>query len=665
MRYWYRIGFLILFLAGCGIPASTPAIPSPELPVSPPPATSTTYPIQPWSAEQADRLIEELSQVDSSQPGAESSIRQALLLAIQEAQWRFPQAQQTENWNWLRASILAQDGESAAAQVYADWIASALNAGEVQLNDLSGWLQEQEPEGVFSQTTPAGFSGQQDHALVEFLLTGQPAYFWISRQADEYHISLLASSREFSLNHAVHVRLEWQDLTGDGQPEAWIIQTDSNRRIEMASLTIYDLGSGKAQRVQFFPALPLLPTGSWQILQEAGNAARLRIGLRVDDASALCEYLLPVEYTLQGLRYQRTQIEQPDLHELVKSGFSEAQARLCLDLSVDWLRANASGGDPIALKILEKLMPGFPFGADATLYVGLYPPDEVDRARFELGLSYARYGDLPGVQRWMSEIISRPAFEGSPWQEPAQRFLEAFQEGADLRRACLASHACLGSGRLNLNQLLALMLPEDWADPIDFLAQNGMALQQSGVADFNRDGDQETWWLESTRGAFDNLVILARLQDQPWLSRLSLPAGTGTLRIQPLEPLLGQPVYALQRDTQPVIFVYVSQEPAGVPEVWTLEQYRTQLRQTLYPLLLCGGDDNDRSRLLQALYESPYLNCKQPTEICQPSAQQAYLVALSLEYEGDTIAAAEAYQRVWQDFPESSYAILARARLTP
>lgn len=512
------IWHLMVFLVGCGYRPTTSAAPESLLTPTLQSAASQVPALISWNAETADQLIQALRQPELFPELAEPVRLEALSLALQEARWSFPQSLQAFDWYWLEAALQANSGSSAAATLFSELIATALRSGAVTPEYLVDWLSAREPQGTFSLSTHLLPPFSDDAALLEFSLTGQPAYFWIARPNDLYQVSLLASGSEFRPNSGAPVSLRWEDLTGDGFPEAWIIQPNLSQRIDLASLILYDLASGSAQRLQFSPALPMLPMDAWQVTTHDGAAAGLKIGLRLDGGSALCEYLLPVTYFPDGVIYRQAVIERPDFSSLVAAGLSDAQARLCLDLTVDWLRTKTSWSDRTSLRLLEVLMPGFPYGADATLYVGLYPPDELDRARFELGLKYARLGDLAGVQRWMLAILSQPSSEDSLWRVQAQAFLDAYLPDRDVRRACLLSQACLGTGRLNLNQLLDLLQPQDWADPVAYLHQSGVAVEQAGEMDFNQDSMPETWWLENTGGASSTVRILANSQGRPWLS---------------------------------------------------------------------------------------------------------------------------------------------------
>jgi hypothetical protein len=656
---------LLILLTGCEPAIQPPGSPTVEFIPTPTLEVETTLRLLPRTDASLDALIRTLDQEDQLRTGSDSALHQAFLMALQEALWLFPQSPLSEHWRWLQVRLWASEGASAAAQQAGSLIAEALNTSAASMDHLTLWLQSIEPSGTYTSTSLSTLPGMQDLHLLEFRLTGQPAYYVIAPLQDAYQVSLLASGREFQSNPAWHTHLEWQDLTGDGQAEAWVITTDQNPRLESAWLSLYDLSSGTAQRVVFSPDLPQLPTGSWQILTEEGQPAGLQVGVRLDGGSALCEYLLPVEYKLTDGEYRRTSIEKPDLANLLAAGFSEAQANLCLDLSVDWLRANVNQDEQVSLDLLETLMPGFPYASDAALYVGLYPPDELDRARFELGLNYALRQDPAGAARWMSAVIQSPAFPGSPWQAQAQTFLETYQAEGGLRAACLASGACLGTRRLDFNQVVGLMQAEDWSDPVSYLEQMGVLIVESGLQDFRLDGQPEAWWLESTGGASDTLRIYAQTQGQPWLGRLSLPAAAGEAAIEPWEPLFDQPVYHLRRGTSELSFVYFSADPAQPPAVEELDQYRARMIQTIYLSLLRDGQDTGIFPALADLQASPYFNCNQPTELCRPSAQLAYLSAFSLELSGDPEAAAAAYQQVAARFAGSSYAILAGARLQP
>ncbi len=485
-----------------------------------------------------------------------------------------------------------------------------------------------EPGGVYTQSQQASVPGQDYRAVLELRMAGQPAYFWLVQQGEDFQVSLLAYGHEFQTATLAKTQLVWQDLTGDGQPEAWMVWSDRSRRWEMAALRIYNVSSGTAQRLDFVPTLPSLQTGSWQVLEEDGKAAGLRIKLRLDGGEALCEYRLPVEYRPDGLVYRRTSIEQPGLEGLVAAGFSQAQARLCLDLSVDLLRSDARQEDLLALQSLEGLLAGFPYGVDSALYIGLYPPDEADRARFEVALDFAWRGDVAGVRRWLDATIARPAYRDSPWLGKTKAFLEAYGQGGDLRRACLASQACYGTNRMSLSQLVSLFQPEDWADPLQFLQQAGVPLQQSGTIDFDHDGLLEFWWIVPVGGVSDGVWFLAHQQSQFMLNRLDIPAGSGEVSWQALEPLLGMPVYRMQRGKEELTILY-SHSDLQPPTIHTLEQYRLQEVQNLYQSLLSGGDVKNILQSLDLLQRSPYFYCSQPTDFCRPSAQEAYLLALS------------------------------------
>ncbi|MCU0487295.1 MAG: hypothetical protein MUC85_14420, partial [Anaerolineales bacterium] len=348
MRALPFLCLLILLLTGCNPQTGTPILPSAESSPTPQPEAERLPALEPWTEARAAALIDKTLNEDQRYSGSDPNLHQALLTALQEVLWQFPGSPESTGWRWTQVNLWAKDGANDAAQPAGVLIAEALQSEAVTLDQLPQWLEEIEHAGTYTLTTSLEQTGNQALHLLEFQIVGQPAWFVIHREAGAAQVSLLASGREFKSSPGVSTRLEWHDLTGDGQAEAWIITFDQNARIEMASLSLYDLSSGTAQRVIFSPELPMLPNASWQILEKEGQPEGLRVELRLDGGSALCEFLLPVEYHLVDGVFRRTWIEKPELTNLLSAGFSEAQANLCLDLSVDWLRANANRDEQVS-----------------------------------------------------------------------------------------------------------------------------------------------------------------------------------------------------------------------------------------------------------------------------------------------------------------------------
>ncbi len=74
---------------------------------------------------------------------------------------------------------------------------------------------------------------------------------------------------------------------------------------------------------------------------------------------------------------------------------------------------------------MEPLLPGWPPAADEEGKP--YPPDAKDEWRFRLGVYSALSGNFDRATEYLRGIIEDPVNPGSSWIQPAQKFLDVYQ----------------------------------------------------------------------------------------------------------------------------------------------------------------------------------------------------------------------------------------------
>ncbi len=140
------------------------------------------------------------------------AFRYAALVEL-EAALRFPDTQEAAVWRWKAAYNLARSGDPQAGGFYANLIQNALQAGEVEIDDLNGWFNSHEGRLALRPVELEPLTGFRRMLLVELRGSGS-AFLLILESAGGFQVWELATNFNFASPQAYDFAVG--DLTGDG-----------------------------------------------------------------------------------------------------------------------------------------------------------------------------------------------------------------------------------------------------------------------------------------------------------------------------------------------------------------------------------------------------------------------------------------------------------------
>ncbi len=631
--------------AATALPSLTPARP----------VVGGIYELNPWSAERADyasALLRDYPEsLSAKQRGEDQANYYAAFkfaaLAYSEALLRYPAAAQAEAWRWGRAYTLARLGGPEAAERYGELIAAALNRDEAGIDDLADWFARREPRLSLSIQPLEGVPGALEAYLLHIQGKGG-AFLALFKTPSAFHIQTLTSAFDFV--HAPQMAAAAADLTGDGAAEVVIYQaapvTDKNLPLPQ----VFSLATLSPQELPFHPALADFYLGvdfdlAWQAAPNANGGQDLVAAARLFPACPLDwrrayrwdgTWFVPVEtsYTVQ-----------PSLPALALCRYTADHA------------ANA-WGPQTAITVMEALLPDWPPTEKEDGKP--YPREAADEWRYRLGVYHALAGAPEQAVAYFQQVISTPADAASRFPAAARQFMETYQGGVALYRACAAAEFCDPATALRVT--VESQPREDFPSAVEALRQAGVPLRSSGYFDFDGDDAAESWFT-ARHHAGERLEF--------WVLA-AYPGGIRAFLITLLDISLPTLVY-YDEEAFPLVTIVNGEAAFSLERLAeTGEPYltRPQLPQ-FYPdrfqigvdaarlALFAGDDPASVHRALLDLEESPGLLCRGQWA-CD---EYYYLLGLAAELAGDEEAAVQAYLRLWWDYSKSPYTGLARLKL--
>jgi hypothetical protein len=179
------------------------------------------YKLKDWSVTDAESLIRQI-QSKTIYAGLPDVWYPAIAYTQAEALIRYPDALQAEEWKWGLAASLGYSNDPRAAQIYATLIQSAVQAGQVRVDDLPVWFElyqsEMQLELYPLQTSP----GELSRRLVEISGAGG-AYLWLLETPSGIQVYPLLS--DFDYKTGIQTSFVIADVTGDGIDEISIYRS--------------------------------------------------------------------------------------------------------------------------------------------------------------------------------------------------------------------------------------------------------------------------------------------------------------------------------------------------------------------------------------------------------------------------------------------------------
>lgn len=626
-------------------PSLTPTIIAPITPANPQ-TFNYRYRLDDWNHLSADRLIELVSAQADRQHTADWFA--AASFTRQEAILHFPLSLNASDWRWQAAYYQLLGGDSQTLYSYAGLILSALQTGQVRMEEIPAWFQRNEPRLSLTTLSLPTQPGELDRLLIHVQGAGNGFLWAIITPGSVQVIPLLDRLDPIQDSQAVALTA---DLTGDNQPELIIYETEYPTQTQFPELWIFDLSQQPPSLLPIQPSLSLeLGTESERsVTVQSTNQGDNQLLLTASMFTA-CPVQLTRTYTWDGEQFtiSTPQVEiQPDPDLLA-----------WCEMAVD--HASLVWAPELALALAEPLLADWPPQED--IQGKAYSADALDEWRFRLGVLYALAGQQSEAIQMLQNILDNPASPQSSWSEPAQAFLNAYQSPDDLYLACRAAPGC------NLHHAIQTMVRDSGLkSPTlarQYLLQNGVVGRTIGYFDFDGDGIDEPWLhlLPSPQGKLELWILVATQTGVQAVFVQIFEANFPVLHLHdadetpPVVQLELGRGFILERDpmTEVAAIRFVDVEFARPTFIRDRLDNATQaLFSGIDPAYVLGE--------LLSIHASPRFagDCV-AYGIC---ARFFYTLGLTYQLTGDSLSAIDWYLSTWREYPQSPYTIMARLKL--
>lgn len=640
-------------------PTSTLLVPTPH--------PEKNYELAEWTAERANQLITKLQHLPETlhefdrgyQDNAYYSWFSYAAFAQSEALVRFPESEYTVGWEWGRAFNYAQVGENDASDLYITLFQDALNNKEVDIETLPAWLSKNEQRLELNVIEVPLLQENVTGYLVELKEFSSGMYMWILKSQTGYEIFPLKSGQDFGFASAAGIRYEIADLTGDGVSDIII-----NQHHQPGSINFFH-GEVHVFDVSQTPPRSLFSRGSgrggWTTVpQDSFAYPSLHYETTLD--YYFCPEKITWDYIWDGTSFKLVNHRVPDARILYEDEDGERPIA-CGDFAVDELFTSGKNGDLESLQTLETLIPDWPFletPDTSTL-------DAKEAFQFKTGFFYAMNGYVEQGRQRMEALVQDSELPESQWGQRAELFLEIYQTSNDFLEFCTATQIC-DMFLQDYEKIEFLSSYSIDAFP-EHLTSMGMPIKSYTFHDFDKDG-------------FDELLLVVERDDDDGTNAYLLGLIAGELQITTFyyvhypANLTADSIFLEM--TYPDFLYYSIQDnetQSGilVQNVVTkdLPKYSNLAHAGDYFLLLEAianelfndSDPNLAIDQIETIINLPVFQCGE--DWCRQGTWHfsQYLLGLAHELAGNDLQATSIYYDLWQNYPTSPYAMMARAKL--
>lgn len=624
-------------------PTATPFMPPPTY--TPAVPEGANYQLQQWTDKEADELINQVRSYltaigeDPLYGGVYGySIYQNqhgyAVFAETEAISRFPNSSLVQSWRWWKArdeAIAYPYSERAQApelETYGLLIVEALNTGQITVEELPQWFFAHTPElgepKFASAPVPDGYETSY------ILNAGVGAHWWLLEKDGQFAVYSLLSNLYYF--REAYGDFEQADLTGDGYAE--LILTYS---------TDHCCGFSTAHYIYDLTAAPP------KLITQLGSISESEIGPN----SKLPGFVF--DSTLVDSYFTWCVIEQTEIYRWNGEKFQRETAETYVskdDWYKDWPVCKFLKNTPMTSEELEFLAD---FVRDASA-PSISAERKIDELRYRLAL-YRALSDRP-IQaiETFNDLIANPAVITSTMGFE-QKFLELYQSPEDLYRACAAVPLC--DTHAAIEQLTSQIEPAAYSLALERLQALGVPVLASGYFDFEQDGQAEQWF--TTRPNPKAKTELWLLVHTP--EAIQALFVTNVVTSRPTFALLFNKTFQIDEKS----FETGRSETTGelvIREVFKISDTSVNVAaQTIAQAqkdLFAGADPALIITILRKAQQDKDFDCKQ-----LDCAHFQYLLGLAYELAQDEGGAIESYLKLWRDYPESPYTIMARSKLEP
>ncbi len=619
---------------------------APSLTPANPQTVNTRYRLAEWDLLAAEREIE-LVTARAEREQNEEWYR-ATVYALQEALLHFPQSINASEWRWRMAHYQILAGDARALDTYASLIQAAMQTGQARINDLPAWFQRNAPELRLSTTALPAQPGELNRLLIQISGAGY-GFIWILGTPGNIQVTPLLNNFDYKNNPQAASLTA--DLTGDGQPELILYETSYPSQTQFASPWVFSLTQEPPAIMPIQYSLPLdLGTQAERVasvLPDTGGENELQLTMRMFPT---CPVDITRSYQWDGEKFSIGAM-RVEIHP-------EAELLSWCEIAVE--HASLKWAPGLTLAVAEPLLGYWPPSVDTE--GDPYPEDGLDALRFRVGMLHALAGHQAEAIQTLQTIIDQPSTAQSNWIEPAQDFINTYQNPEDLYRACQSAPGC------NLHHAIQEMVRASGistpAFARQYLLQHGVVGRTAGYFDFDGDGEDEAWL---------NLRPTAEGKLEFWILAATR-SGVQAVYVQIFESNAPQPYYHDPDEMPPVVqfergsgFILrrdTLTREAAIQFVDVEFSRPTIIRDELNSIsqaLFLGVDPAWALSELLETYSSPRFagDCV-AFGIC---GRFFYTLGLAAQLSGDQFSAIEWYLTTWREYPLSPYTLMARLKL--
>ena len=643
-------------------PTSTPLVPTP--------AAGTSYRLTHWTPEKAEQLIEDLKSYPNNY-GAMGFWRDSYFakfeyagLAELESSLHFPITDLEKSWRWDGAYHLYQASNGDITSLYASLIAKAMNENETDLPNLPSW---------FSETIPFALKTYEVLPLPDYqsssvlhLYNREDSEFsggfaiWLVQKAGVYYGYPLPNVWEISFR-GVDTNVATVDITGDGIAEV-IVQNAvwQSFGFHSGDMKIYRLDQVPPREITFDPPLPDPSIADWSMNQDQPiPTISFRIPIMTGSDWPCYPLKVDWQYQLQQDRLIFTQVIPPP--EKTMEQVPVCARFLAITLSSPEYLKNQS-----VLATYKRLL-DLPF-IEKDPGLGEFP-FQVEKARLSLAIFLASQGDQKGANEQIERIRASSDPSLTEWREAAIAFFAVHRDPKALQQFCMTTQKC--EDFLSRPEIFSLIPNDSFLEAETFLQQIGIAIQASGIYDFDQDGQMEKWLFflsEYPCGSGTELWILAKDKNEIKGRREGSVCvdpeekEVSSVAIKPAGVSNGYYLYQLDVNGKealhwPFLYWPVEQEDQSIE----FRKIGQMLDRVQNQLLLKEISLADAQTQLRAMQQIPLV----PGYWSSRQAQLLYLLGLIHELNGEDTQAVQTYLELWLTYPDNPYALMAFAKLEP
>lgn len=665
------------------LPTPTPLVPIPDM--------GSGYELVDWTPERENQLVNEMQSYPDGLGGYDRGYHDSRYyfsfnyarFAAGEALLRFPDSSFAEVWKWGQAYDMALMGAPQVVDAYASLLSQGLNTEKIKPEQLTTWFKEHEPRLQLTLIPLEPPSGYGMAYLVEIADLEQFSgiYLWVvgkvryqvfplpSCDESSQGYNLVCENSDFGFSSADGINYTLKDLTGDGVAEIITEHTffPGSGDALVTNFDIFNIQTIPPRKISLSPSLPIKMERTWNLSSRQGEKPELTFDFIFD--SQVCPFInFQLVYRLSGKSFVLIKQNNPKPDELVQDGWEG-----CMDAYFNNLLHAVERGETNNLGDVEQWLAGWPHWkfAIGEWMVGMNPaPDDRDGARFTLGIYLALNGDREAAIREMKTILSNPVIPTSRWISIANTFLKNYSPSGDLQQACMATRMCLKL--LGESELITLYKYHPGGPSIlEYMQANGVPILASGILDLNQDGWKNYWFTEENPdNSGMNVSLLLYWKGYYEEFDLGWSQEKMTPNIEISGPDLGQPtlMVGLGKDVTKYILyksdrgtVQLNSYPNYLQEKITSAANEAETKLlTGRPLAEVFEGLRSSSSMADELHK---LQLNDPLYRSNPLPRWYYLYGLVNELEGDADLAVRSYMTAWKDFPNSPYALMAKAKL--